>query len=173
MKANTLQTFRGSEIINSQENIYLIASIVDINPGRVAGKESIISFAGKDCYSDYILRIWIQVVKNPASSSNCWRKSLKKLSQEKVSHSPEKFDYCSQLDSIISIAVKKAIKVPALKNVRQHRRHSPVVVEPPDVDVPAAFLVLELSEVLRNDDMVYLEDNDIHTYRASSKKTWL
>ena len=57
MKANTLQTFRGSEIINSQENIYLIASIVDINPGRVAGKESIISFAGKDCHSDYILRI--------------------------------------------------------------------------------------------------------------------
>ena len=68
--------------------------------------------------------------------------------------------------------MKKAIKVPALKNVRQHGRHSPVVVEPPDVDVPAAFLVLELSEVLRNhdmvyhkdnDDMVYHKDNDIHT----------
>ena len=58
MKANALQTFRGSEIINSQENIYLVASIVDINlAGRVAGKESIISFAGKDCNSDYILRI--------------------------------------------------------------------------------------------------------------------
>ena len=55
MKTNTLQTFR--EIINSQENIQLVASIVDINPGRVAGKESIISLAGKDCNSDYILRI--------------------------------------------------------------------------------------------------------------------
>ena len=58
--------------------------------------------------------------------------------------------------------MRKAIKAPALKNVRQHRRHSPVVVEPPDVDVPAAFLVLELSEVLRNDDMVYHKDKDIH-----------
>ena len=63
--------------------------------------------------------------------------------------------------------MKKAIKVPALKNVRQHRRHSPVVVEPPDVDVPAAFLVLELSEVLRNDDMVYNKDKD--TYKVSPK----
>ena len=63
--------------------------------------------------------------------------------------------------------MKKAIKAPALKNVRQHGRHSPVVVEPPDVDVPAAFLVLELSEVLRNDDMVYNKDKD--TYKVSPK----
>ena len=48
--------------------------------------------------------------------------------------------------------------------MRQHGWHSPVVVEPPDVDVPAAFLVLELSEVLRNDDMVYHKDKDIHTW---------
>ena len=94
---------------------------------------------------------------------------IKLLNEGKVSKSyhrkrclilSEKFDYCFQLDSIN--CCEESEEVPALKNVRQHGRHSPVVVEPPDVDVPAAFLVLELSEVLRNHDMVYREDNDIH-----------